>query len=93
MSVKTGLATLAAASLLAVGLGTNAIAGSNDEDEKAAIASAQISLGEAIALAETEVGVAQLPCAVVSEIKTRDGAAQMNAASEDVRVLAVERAS
>ena len=69
MSVKTGFATLAAASLLAVGLGTHAIASGNDAEERAAMASANITLSDAIALAEKEVGGR----AVEAEVEDEDG--------------------
>lgn len=56
MSLRTGFAALAVASVLAMGLGTNAIAGGGDKEEKAALASASITLSDAIAVAEKEVG-------------------------------------
>ena len=69
MSVKTGLATLAAASLLALGLGTNAIASGNNKEEKAAMAAANITLSDAVALAEQKVGGR----AVEAEVDDEDG--------------------
>lgn len=56
MTTLTKVTTLLATVLVALGLSTNAMAGSNEKEQLAAINAAKISLSDAILLAEQEVG-------------------------------------